>query len=101
MSYRWSVVESAVESKIFFPDVDCYSEYISKLRANNRSFEVLSVDVCKTDGSITAVIRKEYNNNIFKRSDNDNLVDSHYRVRASKDFDLDYIYKVLKETNHQ
>lgn len=98
MSYRWKVLESAVESKLYFTDVDCYAEYVGKLKRDNRNFEVLDIQVNEEDGSIEAVVRKEYNNNSFRKSEADNLIDSHYRKHIDRGVDLDYIKQAIEKS---
>lgn len=64
MGYKWSILEAAVEQYIMFPSEEAYRQHVSGLAARGRAYEV----VWKTsheDGTVTAVIRKQYNHTEF------------------------------------
>ena len=67
MAYRWSILKAAVEQQILFPTKTCYDEYIRTLTIKGEPFEVHSVAE-NPDGTVTAVMRKRYNNNAFLAS---------------------------------
>lgn len=64
MAYRWTILKAAVEQEILFPNKACYDAYILSLTIKGEPFEVSSV--CENaDGTVTATMRKRYNNNLF------------------------------------
>lgn len=67
MAYRWSILKAAVEQQILFPNKACYDEYIRALTIKGEPFEVYPVTE-NPDGTVTAVMRKRYNNNAFLAS---------------------------------
>ncbi len=67
MAYSWKILKAAVEQEILFPSKACYDAYIHTLTLKSEPFEVSSVSN-NADDTVTAVIRKRYNNNLFLSS---------------------------------
>ena len=68
MAWNWKIQRAAVEQEILFPAKEVYDSYVGKLEKSGEPFEVVSKKQ-NQDGSITAVMRKRYNNNLFLRND--------------------------------
>ena len=65
MGYNWSILEAAVEQYILFPSEECYRQHISSLAAKGKAYEV-DWKRSHEDGSVTAVIRKQYNHIVLQ-----------------------------------
>lgn len=67
MAYRWSILKAAVEQEILFPSKANFDGYIHDLTLKGEPFEVINTE-SNPDGTVTATMRKRYNNNAFLSS---------------------------------
>ena len=64
MSYIWKIRRAAIEQEIIFPSELSYAAFREEFNASGKPLQIVS-EVKEEDGTVTAVIRKQYNNNDF------------------------------------
>lgn len=64
MAYSWKIIKAAVEQVIQFPSEASLRDYVTKLCSRKQSYEIVS-KTQNEDGTMTVVMRKQYNNNEF------------------------------------
>lgn len=64
MAYRWKIVRAAVEQEISFPSADVMAAYLDRVEDRGECCQILKQETL-SDGSIIAVVRKNYNHNEF------------------------------------
>ena len=64
MGNTWRILKAAVEQEILFPSEKCYKDYLAKLNQKNEPYEIIGATI-NLNGSVVAVMRKRYNNNLF------------------------------------
>lgn len=64
MAYSWTILKAAVEQVILFPSERVFETYCHELNRKQEPFELLA-SVTNPNGSVTAKIRKRYNQNEF------------------------------------
>lgn len=67
MAYRWKIVRAAVEQEISFPCAEVFRAYMERLKSRGEDCQVIKQETL-SDGSILAVVRRNYNNNAFFRA---------------------------------
>ena len=64
MAYSWKIIKAAVEQVIQFPSEASLKDYVTKLCSRKQCYEIVS-KTQNEDGTMTVVMRKQYNNNEF------------------------------------
>ena len=64
MAYRWKILRAAVEQEILFPSAWDFEIYVEGLGRKGEPCEVFQKRE-NADGTVTAILRKRYNNNEF------------------------------------
>lgn len=64
MAYSWKIIKAAVEQVIQFPSEASLRDYVTKLCDRKHTYEIVSKEQ-NEDGTLTVVMRKQYNNNEF------------------------------------
>lgn len=64
MAYSWKIIKAAVEQVIQFPSEASLRDYVAKLCDRKHTYEIVSKEK-NEDGTLTVVMRKQYNNNEF------------------------------------
>ena len=64
MAYRWKILRAAVEQEILFPSTLDFENYVDGMGRKGEPCEVFQKKE-NADGTVTAILRKRYNNNEF------------------------------------
>lgn len=64
MGYGWKILKAAVEQVILFPSEWSFRAYFTELVQKGAPYEIVRKSV-NNDGTITVVVRKQYNQNEF------------------------------------
>lgn len=64
MAYSWKIIKAAVEQVIQFPSEQSLRDYVTRLCNRHDTYEIVSKKQ-NEDGTLTVVMRKQYNNNEF------------------------------------
>ncbi len=67
MAYSWRIEKAAVEQLISFPSKICFNAYFAEMARKGEPCELLQTDD-QPDGTVTALVRKRYNQNEFLRA---------------------------------
>lgn len=64
MAYNWKILKAAVEQVVLFPSEWSFRAYFTELAKKGAPYEIVS-KATNDDGTMTVVVRKQYNQNEF------------------------------------
>ena len=68
MGYRWTILRASVEQEILFPSKLSLEAYIEVLERKKEPYQIIG-QTDNEDGTVTAIMRKRYNNNDFLKEE--------------------------------
>lgn len=60
MPYKWNILKAAVEQVVLFPSEQDMRDYFTRLARKGEPYEIVT-KTANTDGTLTVVVRKRYN----------------------------------------